>query len=241
MKSLFKIHPFTYLFLLVAFLTGYFKDVVIISLIILVHEMGHILAAIILKWKIKFILFLPFGSITIFNEIVNKPLNEELLIAIMGPVFQIIFTLIIDNSMIYFYSRIILIINLLPIYPLDGSKIVNIFLNKISSFKLSHILTIYLSYMVGFILLFYAFLNKNLIMLSFTFLLIIKLKKELDNHNMLFNIFIYERYVYNFNFKKLKIVMNYNNFKRDYHHFIRDGLNLIDEKDYLRNIVYKSL
>lgn len=57
--------------------------------------MGHIFAALYYKWNIVKIIILPFGGITIFNEIINKPIKEEFMIAIMGPIFQIVFYLIL--------------------------------------------------------------------------------------------------------------------------------------------------
>ena len=38
---------------------------------------------------------LPFGGVTIFNEDLNRPIYEEFIILIMGPVFQIVFSFFI--------------------------------------------------------------------------------------------------------------------------------------------------
>ena len=195
--------------------------------------------AILLKWNIKKIVFLPFGGITIFNEILNKPLKEEFLIAIMGPLFQIAFTILINNSLLHFYSKIILMLNLIPIYPLDGSKILNVFFNKILPFKTSHKLTIYFSYLTGLSI--YVIFNKNLVLFLFISTLIFKLKREFDNHEFIFNKFLYERYLYDLNFKKIKIVLNEKKFKKDYYHFIKKGSKVIEEKLYLQNYVYNKI
>ena len=234
MRSIFKIHPLTYIILLIAFLTGNFKDIILFMLIILVHELGHIISAIIFKWKIEKIVILPFGGITIFNEILNKPLIEEFIIAIMGPLFQIIFTFIFNLKVIQDYSFIILIINLIPIYPLDGAKLLNIFLNKIFSFKLSHKITNYLSFFLALFLMFISVLSFELIYILFTFLIILKVKEELKNHTLIYEKFLYERYIYNLKFKKVKIVKNVNKFYRDYYHYIKDNNKLIEEEQYLK-------
>ena len=92
-----KIHILFYLLLFICVLTGNFKECIIFTSFILVHELGHIISAIILKWNIEKIVVLPFGSITIFNEKINKPLKEELLIAISGVIYQTMFYFLLKN------------------------------------------------------------------------------------------------------------------------------------------------
>ena len=43
----------------ICFLTGNFKNFIIFSSIIIVHELGHIIGALIFKWKIDKIILLP--------------------------------------------------------------------------------------------------------------------------------------------------------------------------------------
>ena len=240
MKSIFNIHPLTIISLFITLITGYFKETVIMMMIIFIHEIGHIISALIFKWKIEKIIVLPFGAITFFNVLINKPLIEEFIVAIMGPIFQIVFTFLLNDEMISFYSYIILIINLIPIYPLDGSKILYVLINKIFSFKTSHEIIIFISYIIVTFLLFLMILNKNIIMILFLLFLIIKLKDEISNHNLIFNKFLYERYLYDFNFKKVKIVSNLTKFKKDYHHFINKNNRCIDEKKCLQELFKSS-
>lgn len=240
MKISFKIHPLTYLSLLIAFITGYFKETIIFMTIIIVHEIGHVLTAILLKWHIEKIVILPFGGLTIFDELLNKPLIEELIIAIMGPLFQIVFVIFIKNDLFFSYSNIILFINLIPIYPLDGYKILNIAFNKFISFKKSHIISIYISYFLGFFLLFSSFLKKELLYFIFILLLISKLKNELKNHELLFIKFLYERYLYDFKFKKVKIISKIEKFKKDYYHYLNINNKLVAEKEILKEKFLKS-
>lgn len=233
MRNIFKIHPMTYIMLLIALLTGHFKEITIFMIIILVHELGHILAGLLLKWQIKKVVILPFGGITIFKAILNKPLIEEFIIAIMGLLFQLLFTLICPTVLIKNYSLIILLINLIPIYPLDGSKILSVFFNKVFPFKFSHKLTNYLSLFLAMFLLFFFFLKHELIYILFITLIIIKLKDEFTNHNLIYEKFLYERYIYNLKFKKIKIIKNINQFYKDHYHFIKNNT-LIEEVDILR-------
>ena len=107
---------------------------------------------ILFKWKIEKIIILPFGALTVFNEDLNRKISEEAWIVIMGPIFQIVFTFLLykftNVSDVLYYSASILCFNLLPIFPLDGSKILNLILNKMVSFKRSHVLIIVISLIV---------------------------------------------------------------------------------------------
>ena len=56
----------------IAVITGNFKGFLLFTLIIIIHELGHILAALFYKWHIEKVLLLPFGALTIFHEKINK-------------------------------------------------------------------------------------------------------------------------------------------------------------------------
>jgi hypothetical protein len=69
-------------------------------------------------------------------------------------------------------------------------------------------------------------------------LLFIKLFEEKNKHNILFNKFLLERYMYEFNFKKNKIIKG-NNVKkmfRDYKHVFYNNKKYESEIEILRNI-----
>ena len=115
-------------FLVIIILTGNFNYFIPYFSLLLIHELGHAITGIILGYKLDKIVFYPLGGITIFNLPINIPIKKELLILIMGPIMQIfgyVFLIKIYPSVsIYHYT--LLLFNLLPIYPLDGGKIVDI-------------------------------------------------------------------------------------------------------------------
>ena len=84
-------------------------------------------------------------------------------------------------------------------------------------------------------LLFFSLLNCQLIYVLFTILIIIKLKDEFKNHELIYEKFLYERYIYNLNFKKVKIINNINNFYKDYHHYLKYDDKVVCEKAFLTN------
>lgn len=234
-----KIHILFYLLLFICVLTGNFKECIIFTSFILVHEIGHITCAYILKWNIEKIVILPFGAITIFNEKINKPLKEEFLIAIAGITYQSLFYLFLTffniKEEVFVIHYFILIFNLLPIYPLDGFKILNIVFNYLFSFKLSHIISLIISFISLIISL--ITLKENLMLLLILVLYIEKNIKEVYNHKYLFNKFILERYLYNFKYKKIKIINNIRKMQRDKYHYIKINKKLYDEKYILKKML----
>lgn len=232
MKILSKIyiHPLSYLIALLFFIMGYFRKYLIIMLIILVHELGHIITGLLFKWKIDKIIILPFGCLTKFNEFINRPIIEEFMISIMGIIFQLIFIYQINS----FYNNIIILFNLLPIYPLDGYKIFNLILNKICSFKRSYLISLYVSYIVISLIILFFIIERDIISLIIFIPLFFQLNKEYQNKNNVINKFYLERYLYKFSFRKRKIIKNISKMKRDYQHLIKNKDKYITEQAFLR-------
>lgn len=234
MKIKFKIHPFYYIVAIFSILTGYFKDFIIITIIILIHELGHILAATICHWKIDKVIILPFGGLTVFHEFLNRKMIEELFIVSLGPIFQLLFTYIFrSNIMLYEYSMCLLILNLIPIIPLDGSKLWNLILEKFYSYQKSYLITIYSSFIFLIILTIYYLIHFNLVFEIFFFFLWKKVIKEYNERKFRFYKFILERKNYSFPFQKYLVVHNINEMKRDYKHIFIVNQKQYTEKEFL--------
>lgn len=218
--------------------TGHFKGFILFSLIIIVHELGHILMGILFKWKIEKVIILPFGALTVFNEDLNRKISEEAWIVIMGPIFQVVFTSFLyeftNMSDVLYYSASILCFNLLPIFPLDGAKILNLILNKVVSFKKSHVLIIIISFIVIGILMFKS--DFNLLLCLIIIFLLMRIFSEIKNHESLFNRFLLERYLKDYHFKKIKKIhsLDVTKMKRDYRHLFFDGFKYISERERLK-------
>ena len=191
--------------------------------------------AYIFKWRIEKVILLPFGGLTVFEEDINRPLKEEALILLFGPLFQIILTYFFRYDEVFVnYSKILLIFNLLPIYPLDGSKILNIILNMFLSFKKSHLITMYISFL--FIVIVFVKYDFNLFLLLILSFIFIRVILEIKRHNNIFNRFLLERYMKDFHFKKYKVIkgVDVNKMKRDYNHVFYNGKRYITEREILQ-------
>ena len=162
----------------------------------------------------------------------------------MGPLSQFIFYLILINidyfnhysNIIKVYNYTILGFNLLPIYPLDGGKFLNIIISLKKSFKKSLLITLIISY-ITIVLFSIYFLFKDfslniIIIISF---LIYKVNLEWNNKKYLMDKFLLERYLYKYKFKKRKYVNNTDEFMRNRSHLIKIGDSYHTENEVLYN------
>ena len=239
---------YTYLFIAFSFIiTGHIKDLLVFTSIIIIHELGHYFMARINKVKVEKITIYPFGGITKLDTLINININKELLIAMGGILFQSIYMIVIIilhkyglvREYIYnlytMYNSSILYFNLLPIVSLDGFKIFNLILNKFLPFDISNKLSLGISFLTLITILiinYYTFNYTLLLVLSVLIINIINYYKDL---NYVFNKFLIERYLYNLNYSREKIIDNKRKMYKDYLHLFKDGDKYITEKRYLNN------
>ena len=152
-----KINLYIFLFVILFFLTSQFELYALIMLFALLHEFGHLICGIILGFQVKSLNVMPLGfSVEFYTNIAEYNIKikksnlltlKKLLIDLAGPVVNIsiiIFSFIdeLPNNIIY-SNLIILLVNLIPIYPLDGGRILRnilkINLKNIDAYKYTNI------------------------------------------------------------------------------------------------------
>jgi stage IV sporulation protein FB len=163
------LHPVFWAFIGISFLTGTFMEISIIFGIVLIHELGHYLMAKHYKWRVRKIILWVFGGVMDTDEHGGRPIKEELLVVLAGPlqhiwiygfiffasVYDIVSSPVLELA--FQYNTAILIFNLLPIWPLDGGKICLLWLSILLPYRKAHSLTILCSIVIcltGFILYF---------------------------------------------------------------------------------------
>lgn len=137
----FKIDLKIFIFLILLYVTKQINIYWIMMLFALLHELGHLFAGIMLKMKVKKMAIMPAGFSVEFslkeNDYNQKILNSNLLevkkiiVALAGPITNILVIIIIkliniQNNITYniiYANCLIALFNLLPIYPLDGGRI----------------------------------------------------------------------------------------------------------------------
>lgn len=201
------IHPLAWFVAAIAIVTGFFRHLVILAIIILFHELGHYLMARFFGWRIRRVVLLPFGGVLEVDEHGNRPFKEELLVVLFGPLQHIwmiglgflFFHLHLWSSLTFetflFYNISILIFNLLPIWPLDGGKLLFLLFAYFQPFKKAHLLILGVSILFLFIFsalciaVFQIYLNIVLILLFLMFSIYV----EYRHHYYIFLRFLLER------------------------------------------------
>ncbi|WP_102345414.1 M50 family metallopeptidase [Bacillus sp. Marseille-P3661] len=161
-----SIHPLFWLVVGFGIMTGRFLEVIMLFFIVFIHEMGHAVAAHFFHWRIKKIQILPFGGVAEMDEHGNRPLKEELIVILSGPVqhiwliglaYLLLSIGMIDQGTFDLFLRhnlIILAFNLLPVWPLDGGKLLFLALSYKYPFGTAHQYALYASLsMVGLLVL----------------------------------------------------------------------------------------
>ena len=254
MRNILSRLEFHYTYVIVAFglvITGHFSNLLIFSSLIIIHEMGHVVMAKLLLYDIDRIVIYPYGGLTKLNSRINTRIEKDLLIAISGVIMQYMFFGFIFilyriglvreyiYNLFYLYNTSMLIFNLLPIYPLDGAKIVNLLLSKFFCFNTSNYMTVFISFIVIVCFLFSNSYERNYSLLITIGILMQNIYKFYRDISFIYNRFILERYLYRFNYKKKKVIRDKNKmYKNRYHIFDENGV-LIEEEEYIKFFLEK--
>mgnify|MGYP003314734586 CR=1 FL=1 len=92
-----EVHPLTYVVLLVSFFASFFENMFLLLFIILIHELGHLMMASFLGFKISKITLFPFGGLTTYDSNINESILKEILICMSGPIIQIFLLILVIN------------------------------------------------------------------------------------------------------------------------------------------------
>ncbi|MCI9233509.1 MAG: hypothetical protein HFH08_02790 [Bacilli bacterium] len=207
--------------------------------ILLFHELGHILMALYFKWHIEKVKLYPFGALTLFEEHLNKPIKEEMMIVLAGPIFQLFFYHLFSGLNWNHFKEFhycLLYFNLLPIIPLDGSKIVMLFYQYFFSYWRSFYFLFYIS-ILTLPLLFFQF-GFSLVLLLILITLFMDMVEFFQTRNFCFRKFLLERILYRFAFSKRKVIHdgNIKKMKRDTKHLFYQKGHFVSEETYLQKM-----
>lgn len=125
-KVKFIIHPSFILLLLIGLYGGFLKEVVLFSIIVILHELGHLIAAKICKVRYYAIHLTIIGCLIDLDAYQDISFIKKIFInssGIIVNVFLMIIFAITNYELLYEYNKLMIFINLLPIMPLDGYKL----------------------------------------------------------------------------------------------------------------------
>lgn len=197
-----------FLFIILFLLTKQIELYALIMFFALIHECGHIFAGLILKLKPKKLDIMPFGLAVTFESYGYKKLVEakKILIALAGPLTNILICVIalfihIDQNVkqtIIYSNILVALFNLIPIYPLDGGRILkglikskyknNIIADTIVN-KISNVLAIFFT-AISSILILYLKNIAILLVIIYLWIIVIRENKRLDIKKRVSNIIL---------------------------------------------------
>ena len=233
-------------------LTGHFSNLFVFTVLIIVHETGHVISALFFKYKLLKIIIYPYGGLTKFDTMINTDIYKDLFVSVSGIIMQSIIFLVIYllyvngivreyiYNLFLLYHNSMLFFNLLPIVPLDGFKIINLILSKFFSFKLSNNISVFISLITIIIFLYSNIYDKNYSIVLVISILMQNIYKFYMQISHLYNRFMLERYLYNISYKNRKIINNVNKMYKNSSHLIVKNNQIIPEKAFLHDFFKKK-
>lgn len=240
-----------YLFILCGLLGGYIKETVILFIIVIMHEIGHVIFFRLFNIEIDKIVIYPSGGMCYVNKKINIRILYDVMINIGGILMQVVLffvvyylwknRFIVDTTYKLFnmYNIGIMLFNLLPIVPLDGSKLLLNIYCKLFSFRISYLLMIITS--IIFFILFILFniligINSLVILLFLLYQMFLIVK----NYKYILNKFYLERMIYdNYYNEIINDKSSIGDMKIDKYYYFYNKGRYYSEKEWLRN--YKIL
>ncbi|MCE0451838.1 MULTISPECIES: M50 family metallopeptidase [Brevibacillus] len=131
----FRIHLLFWAVIGLSVVTGHFLEVITLFVIVLIHELGHVAMARELGWTVKEVQLLPFGGVATMEDSYATDPMDEIVVALAGPFLNMV---MMAASYLFWFMGIwteewarfflvsnltIAMFNLLPIWPLDGGRI----------------------------------------------------------------------------------------------------------------------
>lgn len=178
-----------FIFAIIFYLTKQIRIYTILMIFAFIHELGHLFAGILLGLKAKGIDIMPFGVSINFEDYSNKYIAKKIIIAMAGPLVNVIIVILgIYNNWeeeIIYANILIGLFNLIPLYPLDGGRILKYIIQlttnsreaEMFAYKLSNILIIILTLVSSVGILFMQNIG-ILLILAYLWVLVIQENKK---------------------------------------------------------------
>ncbi len=189
-----RLHPLFIALGLATAVFGGFPVFIIYALTALLHECGHIFCAARLGFKCEKISLMPYGAAAVCDTEGISP-ADEIKLALSGPAVNA-FICVVCAGLWWFFpvtyaytdtvfsaSAVMLAINLLPAYPLDGGRAIRCLLIKLMPEKAAKIFLRVLSGLLSAaLILIFFFAYKNLSFLVFSAFLLVSALFEKDTY-----------------------------------------------------------
>lgn len=245
-----KIDYSTYFLILIGLLAGYIKNIFILLLIVIIHELGHVFFFYLFNIRVESITIYPYGGMSVVTKKIHERIYKDLLISVGGVLFQLflhfVFICLYKSNWIVFstyklfimYNFNIIAFNLIPIIPLDGSKFLFALFSKFLSYKDSYIMMIIIGCvsLIAFVIYNFVYKLNDLILYVF---LIYELLLVIKNYKYIMNRFYLERVLYDHYYNGIiNCEIDIDKLRIDKFYFFKDQNRFINEKDYIKRRYY---
>ena len=198
----FRIDLKIFLFLLLFYFTKQIETYVMIIVFAMIHELGHLIAGLAMGMRPEKMELKPSG-VSISFKLTPKDYNQKIIkgnllevkkifVALAGPLTTLLIIFIarnieidlFSNLMIIYANLLLILFNLLPIYPLDGGRILkgilHIFFGKRNSEKYTNIFSFFVLILVTFVASIGVYYMENISIFFITiFLWMLYLKEDM--------------------------------------------------------------
>lgn len=198
----FRIDLKIFLFLLLFYFTKQIETYVMIIVFAMIHELGHLIAGLAMGMRPEKMELNPYG-VSISFKLTPKDYNQKIIkgnllevkkifVALAGPLTNLLIIFIainieidlFSNLMIIYANLLLILFNLLPIYPLDGGRILkgilHIFFGKRNSEKYTNIFSFFVLILVTFVASIGVYYMENISIFFITiFLWMLYLKEDM--------------------------------------------------------------
>lgn len=142
----FRIHPLFLVIGILTFFVGVGEIFLCYLVTVLLHEIGHAIVARHLGYQLEQISLLPFGAELSLQDD-NFTSSDEIKIAVAGPLVNLILIIICVSlwwifPITYYYTDLFVfsnfitfVFNLLPVFPLDGGRVLRAIISKYKDTK----------------------------------------------------------------------------------------------------------
>ncbi|NYF25005.1 site-2 protease family protein [Sporosarcina sp. JAI121] len=132
----FRLHPVLLPFFIFLIVTGSISVYAIIFLSLLIHEAGHLIAAYLTGMRIRSCTIMPYGGEIVIKDRHSAPKKDRIIVALSGPLATLALLLagmtisFPGDDLVVRIQVALLLLNLLPVLPLDGGQAICALLEK---------------------------------------------------------------------------------------------------------------